>query len=95
LILNLILLAGPVLTEAGPVLLCTNITYNEFEFDPVASQGILYQASQLMHHPRNQNPSSNSPVVKAHFFNKNNNTRQWQWSTIHCCCCDCWNCWNW
>jgi hypothetical protein len=57
--LNLILLAGPVLTEAGPVLLCANITYIEFEFDPVASQ----------HAPppsRQAHPLSTTHEIKTH-----------------------------
>jgi hypothetical protein len=62
LILNLILLAGPVLLEAGPVLLSANITYSiDFKFDPVASQQALSVAHEIKTHHR-------LSFVKPHFI---------------------------
>jgi hypothetical protein len=68
LILNSIVLAGPVLLEVGPVLLSANITYIDFEF---ASQQAPPPSQQA--HPSLTKSKSiiNSLVVKPHFFSTN------------------------
>jgi hypothetical protein len=67
LILNSIVLAGPVLLEAGPVLLSANITYIDFEF---ASQQAP-PPSQQAHPSLTKSKSINSLDLKPHFFSTN------------------------